>query len=129
MATKTSEEVAAAFKRITTRARGRSRLRAVNEIPGEASTDGGAEFKNTFEDLLEAEKISHRLKESTNSLALVDAAIRTLRATMALAVLALDAVAAAFATFPEADVVVSMAFKTVPTSADVIRVPETSGGP
>jgi hypothetical protein len=83
VATKTSEEVAAAFKRIITRARGRSRLRAVNEIPGEVSTDGGAEFKNAFEDLLEAEKIAHRFKESTNSLAVVDAAIRTLRTTIA----------------------------------------------
>ena len=40
VATKTSEEVAAAFERIITRARGRSRLRIVNEIPGEVSTDG-----------------------------------------------------------------------------------------
>jgi hypothetical protein len=49
------------------------------------------------------------------------------RATMALAVLALEAVVAALETFPEVDMVASMAFETVPVSADVIRVPETSG--
>ena len=46
---------------------------------------------------------------------------------MALAVLALEAVVAALETFPEVDMVASMAFETVPVSADVIRVPETSG--
>ena len=42
------------------------------------------------------------------------------RATKALAALALEAVVAAFATFPEVDMVASMAFETVPTSAAVM---------
>ena len=48
-------------------------------------------------------------------------------ATMALAVLALVAVVAELDTFPDVDIVASIALDTLPVSADVISVPLMSG--
>ena len=48
-------------------------------------------------------------------------------ATMALAVLALVAVVAELDTFPDVDIVASIALDTVPASADVISTPLMSG--
>ena len=48
-------------------------------------------------------------------------------ATMALAVSALVAVVAELATFPDVDIVASIALDTVPVSADVISTPLMSG--
>ncbi len=62
------------------RERGKSRTAGG---PKENSTDTGAEFKEKFKDLLEKEEIGNRFKESVNSLAVVDAAIRTLKITFA----------------------------------------------
>ena len=82
--TKEPGEVAEAFKRIQREARGRVRIRGRTQvIPKEVSTDSGAEFKGVFSDMLADEGISQRFKESTNSLAVVDAAINWIKTTIA----------------------------------------------
>ena len=48
-------------------------------------------------------------------------------ATLALAVFALVAVVAELDTFPDVDIVASIALDTLPVSADVIRMPLMSG--
>ena len=81
---KEPQEVADAFKRIQRTARGAVRIRGkVQVIPREVSTDSGAEFKGVFSEMLESEGIEQRFKESINSLAVVDAAIRTIKTTIA----------------------------------------------
>ena len=75
--TKTPEEVAAAFQRIQRKAGGGER------IPREVSTDAGAEFKGIFSQMLEKAGIGQRFKESINSLAVVDAAIKNLKEMIA----------------------------------------------
>ena len=49
----------------------------------EVSTDGGAEFKGAFSDMLERHGISQLYKERQNSLAVVDSAMHTLKAISA----------------------------------------------
>ena len=71
--TKEPEEVAAAFQRIQRRA----------GKPQEVSTDAGAEFKGAFSEMLEKQGVGQRFKESTNSLAVVDRAIGSLKASIA----------------------------------------------
>jgi len=77
-------EVAAAFEKILHRARERKtvvkgktggRSSEVREI----TTDLGQEFKGLFADMLQRRGIAHTFKESINTLAIVDAAIRTLK--------------------------------------------------
>ena len=80
--TKEAEEVTEAFRRIQRRARGRLAGKT-GVIPGEVSTDTGAEFKGPFDDMLEKDGIGHRFKEGINGLAVVDAAIRTLKVSIA----------------------------------------------
>ena len=73
-----------AFNRIQRAARGSVRIKGRSQaIPNEVSTDTGAEFKGVFSQMLENEGISQRFKEATNSLAVVDAAIRTIKTTIA----------------------------------------------
>ena len=61
--TKEAEEVSAAFMRIQRAARGKIRGKT-DVIPGEVSTDAGAEFKGPFEDMLVRQGIGLRFKES-----------------------------------------------------------------
>ena len=82
--TKTAEEVAAAFQRVQRQARGNARIKGrAQVIPQEVSTDAGAEFRGVFSQMLEHEGVSQRFKESINSLAVVDSAIRNLKITIA----------------------------------------------
>ncbi|MCP3880632.1 MAG: transposase family protein, partial [Sulfitobacter sp.] len=82
--TKESAEVALAFQRILRRARGATAIRGKTAAaPKEVSTDTGAEFRGAFSELLEKHGITQRFKEQINHLAVVDAAIRTLKTTMA----------------------------------------------
>jgi len=71
--TKESVEVAQAFERI---------LRRAGVLPKELSTDSGAEFKGAFSEMLRRRGVSQRFKEQINHLAVVDAAIRTLKDTL-----------------------------------------------
>ena len=71
--TKEAAEVAQAFERI---------LRRAGALPKELSTDSGAEFKGPFSEMLRRRGISQRYKEQINHLAVVDAAIRTLKDTL-----------------------------------------------
>jgi len=71
--TKEAAEVAQAFERVLRRARA---------SPKELSTDSGAEFKEAFSEMLRRRGIAQRLKEQINHLAVVDAAIRTLKDTL-----------------------------------------------
>ena len=48
-------------------------------IPSNVTTDAGAEFKGPFSELLEKQGISQEFKEAQNSMAVVDAAIRTIK--------------------------------------------------
>ena len=80
--TKEAEEVAAAFARIQRVARGKFKGK-IHVIPREVSTDTGAKFKEPFSEMLEHQGISQRFKESANSLAVADAATRTLKVTIA----------------------------------------------
>ena len=82
--TKEAAEVASAFEQILRRARGNTAIRAKTAAaaPKEVSTDAGAEFKGVFSEMLEKKGISQRFKAQLNSLAVVDAAIRTLKDTM-----------------------------------------------
>ena len=82
--TKEPEEVAAAFQRIQRAAKGSARPGGrTHVIPREVSTDAGAEFKGVFSQMLEQEGIGQRFKEATNSLGVVDAAIGSLKVTIA----------------------------------------------
>ncbi len=71
---KSPADVAAAFERVLERAGG---------APVEVSTDGGAEFKGAFSEMLERRGIAQLYKEQRNSLAVNDAAMRTLKAMTA----------------------------------------------
>ena len=71
--TKTPEEVLAAYKVILGRA---------GASPKRLSTDGGREFKGTFEEFLESQNTAHLIKEQINHLAVVDATIKTLKDIM-----------------------------------------------
>ena len=80
--TKEASEVTEAFLRIQRRARGRlSGKTAV--VPREVTSDTGQEFRGAFSAMLQKQGIGHRFKESINSLAVVDAAIRTLKVMIA----------------------------------------------
>ena len=52
-------------------------------IPSNVTTDSGAEFKGPFSELLESQGISQEFKEAQNSMAIVDAAIRTIKTSIA----------------------------------------------
>ena len=79
---KTSAEVAAAFERILRRAQG-TRLKGKQFAkPKELSTDSGAEFKGAFSELLDRLGIAQSWKTSINSLAVVDATIKSLKDIM-----------------------------------------------
>ena len=79
---KTSAEVAEAFKKILSRIRvGRARGKQSGR-PKEVSTDSGNEFKNEFSDLLASLGIAQSWKTQINSLAVVDATTRTLKDIM-----------------------------------------------
>jgi hypothetical protein len=71
---KSPADVAAAFERVLERAGG---------APVEVSTDGGAEFMGAFSEMLERRGIAQLYKEQRNSLAVNDAAMRTLKAMTA----------------------------------------------
>ncbi len=80
---KEAAEIAEVFDRIMRTARGKQAIRGKSRASGaprDVSTDTGAEFKCEFSDMLKMHGISQRFKESVNSLAVVDAAIRTLKA-------------------------------------------------
>ena len=82
--TKEPEEVAAAFQKILRRVHGnrlhtKSRPQPVREV----TTDKGEEFKGPFAEVLEKHDILQTFKEGPNTLAIVDAAIRTLKNTLA----------------------------------------------
>ena len=83
--TKEAAEVAEAFQRILRTARGNKAVKGKSSAgaPSEVNTDTGAEFKGECSEMLEKQWISQRFKESINSLAVVDAAIRTLKVTLA----------------------------------------------
>ena len=83
--TKEAEEVVEAFQRALRRARNRAiKGESSSEgTPKEVSTDTGAEFKGPFSEMLEKQGISQRFKESINSLAVVDGAIRTIKIMIA----------------------------------------------
>ena len=72
MKTKTPEETLRAFK-------------AFAPLPKEVDSDHGQEFKGVFEDFLRSEDIGHREKDpkQINALAVADAAIKNVRASMA----------------------------------------------
>ncbi len=80
--TKEQAEVTEAFQRIQRAARGRLAGK-LQVIPKNITTDSGAEFKGPFSEMLEKQIISHEFKETQNSMAVVDAAIRTIKASMA----------------------------------------------
>ncbi len=80
--TKEQEEVTEAFQRIQRVARGRL-LGKERAIPSNFTTDSGAEFKVPFSELLEKQGISQEFKEAQNSMAVVDAAIRTIKTSIA----------------------------------------------
>ena len=52
-------------------------------LPAEVATANGAEFRGAFSELLDQRGISQLYKEARNSLAVNDAAMRTLKATTA----------------------------------------------
>ena len=72
MKTKTPEETAKVF-------------RTFAPLPSEVDTDHGHEFSGAFQKLLDDRGIGHRVKDpkQINSLAVSDAAMRTLRTSMA----------------------------------------------
>ena len=77
--TKEPREVAAACEKIAQRARGRIRGKAREEAIHELTTDQGQEFKGPFAEMLQRRNIAHTFKEGMNTLAVVDAATRTLK--------------------------------------------------
>jgi hypothetical protein len=80
--TQEQEEVTEAFQRIQRVARGKL-VGKGRAIPGNVTTDSGAEFKCPFSKLLEKQGISQEFKEAQNSMAVVDAAIRTIKTSVA----------------------------------------------
>jgi hypothetical protein len=80
--TKEQAEVTEAIQRIQRAARGRL-VGQGRVIPSNITTDSGAEFKGPFSEMLEKQGISKEFKEAQNSMAVVDAAIRTIKASIA----------------------------------------------
>ena len=80
--TKEQEEVTQAFQRIQRAAQGRV-VGKRRVIPSNVTTDAGAEFKGPFSEYLEKQGISQEFKEAQNSMAVVDAAIRTIKTSIA----------------------------------------------
>ncbi len=52
-------------------------------VPGNVTTDSGAELKGPFSEMLEKQAISQEFKEAQNSMAVDDAAIRTIKTSIA----------------------------------------------
>ena len=80
--TKEQGEVTEAFQRIQRATRGKLAGKG-QVIPKSVTTDAGAECKGPFSEYLKKQGISQEFKEAQNSMAVVDAAIRTIKTRIA----------------------------------------------